>query len=256
MTGPRRVAVVTGAGGAIGTAICRRLAADGLAVVAADVDGAAAQATATAVDDAGGDATAVPCDVRVRDDIRAAVELAVAQFGRLDVMCNNAGISLFKPLLEVTEDDWHRINDVNALGVLLGTQEAARRMIEQGDGGRIVNTSSVAGKTGWPLVAAYSASKFAVVALTQSSARALGVHGILVNAVCPGVVDSSMMRQVDEQSVALGAPTSTESVEAHSILRRVGEPEEVAALVAFLAGDDSRLITGQSIQVDGGIVLQ
>ena len=189
--------VVTGAGRGIGAEIARGLAADGARLTVADLSGEAAEKVAAEIRSAGGTAIGVAVDVRQRESVRAMIDRTVQEHGRLDVIFNNAGIAQTKPFLDITEDDWHFVMDVNALGVMIGMQEAIRRMQAQGGGGKIVNTASIAGKQGYEPLAHYSASKFAVVALTQAAARAFGKDRINVNAICPGVVATDMWKVID-----------------------------------------------------------
>ena len=172
----------------MGAAIAKRLAQEGAAVTVADLDGAAAERVAAEITGEGGRAVAQQVDVSKRDLVRAMVSAAVEAFGGVDVIFNNAGFNRPMHLLDVTEENWRSIMDVNALGVLLCTQEAARQMIKQGRGGKIVNTTSIAGRQGYPSFAPYCASKFAVIALTQATARGLAEHDITANAFAPGVV--------------------------------------------------------------------
>ena len=192
-----RAIIVTGAGRGIGRAIASGLAAAGARVVIADIDPATTEATAAEIRAAGGSAIGIAADVTSRASIRSLIAETVAHHGRLDAMFNNAGIAQVKPFNDITEDDWHRVMDVNALSVLIGTQEAAKQFIAQGGGGKIINTASIAGKQGYEPLAHYSASKFAVVALTQAAARAFGRDRINVNAICPGVVATDMWKLFD-----------------------------------------------------------
>jgi meso-butanediol dehydrogenase/(S,S)-butanediol dehydrogenase/diacetyl reductase len=228
-------------------------------VVAVDIVEAAAKATASAISDAGGSAVAVVADVSRRDDIRAAVRTAVDTFGRLDVMFNNAGFNQPMHLLDVTEDNWHSIMDVNALGTLLGIQEAARQMIAQGGGGKIVNTASIAGRQGYPNFAPYCASKFAVIALTQAAARGLAAHDITCNAFAPGVVGTPLWDRLDRDLMEMGESTRPgQAMEefASTILRgRVATPTDITGTAIYLASSDSDYLTGQVIMIDGGMVL-
>lgn len=251
--------VVTGAARGIGRAIAQRLAFEGGRVCFADRDEAGAAAAAEEARVAGGEAMALECDVTERASMAALFDAAAATHGGLDIVFNNAGIAQTKPLLEIEDADWHRMMEVNAFGVLLGMQEAARRMIAQGRGGKIVNTASVAGKQALPLCAHYCASKFAVVALTQSGARAWGGHGITVNAFCPGIVETDMWRQLDDEFRALpDTPAGTTLGDANPDfpLGRFAAPEDIVGLATFLASSDSDYMTGQAIQVDGGMVMQ
>lgn len=250
-----RTCVVTGAGRGIGQAIARRLADEGANVVIADVDGDGAAAAAESIGDA---ALGVACDVTQRASVRAAIDAAVERFGRLDVFFNNAGISQTVRFLETTEADFERIMRVNALGTMLGMQEAAQTFRAQGGGGKIVNTASIAGKSGFPLFAAYSASKFAVIGLTQAGARALAEDHITVNAFCPGVVTTELWKQLDDEFIAIGETQkpgeALESFGEGILVGRLSTPDDITGLALFLAAGDSDYITGQAINVDGGMI--
>ena len=161
--------------------------------------------------------------------------------------------------METTEENWDRIMRVNALGVFLCTQEAARQMIAQGGGGKIINTASIAGRQGYGNIVPYCASKFAVISITQSSARALAPHKITVNAFAPGVVDTPLWNQLDREHMELGETSqpgeAMRNFAAGILLGRVAQPNDIAGLASFLAGPDSDYITGQVIVVDGGMLL-
>jgi meso-butanediol dehydrogenase/(S,S)-butanediol dehydrogenase/diacetyl reductase len=253
-----RVCVVTGGGRGIGRAVAGRLAEAGAAVCVADIDADSAELAAAQIAATGGRAAGVGCDVSDRESIRSAIAGAVEAFGRVDVVFNNAGVSQTKRFLDVTEQEWERIMRVNGLGVLLGMQEAAQQMIRQGGGGKIINTASIAGKDGFPLFAAYSASKSAVIALTQAGARALAPRHITVNAMCPGVVSTELWRQLDREFIDLGETErpgqALEEFGAGILAGRLSTPDDVAGLAVFLASDEASYITGQAINVDGGMV--
>lgn len=253
-----RVCVVTGAGRGIGARIAERLAERGAKVGVVDINRTGAEAIAAAIVDRGGEAIGLECDVTNRMSVSTAVSTVVDWAGPLDVMFNNAGVSQTKHFLDVTEAEFERIVRVNALGVLICTQEAAKQMITQGGGGHIVNTASIAGKEGFPLFAAYSASKFAVVGLTQAAARALAEHGIRVNAMCPGVVTTELWKQLDQEFIDLGETQepgqSLEEFGAGILAGRLSVPDDVAGLAVFLASSDADYLTGQAINVDGGMV--
>jgi meso-butanediol dehydrogenase/(S,S)-butanediol dehydrogenase/diacetyl reductase len=254
-----RICVITGAARGIGRGIAAALAREGAAVVVADINEEGAEAAAEAIRADGGRALGVGCDVSGRASVRAAIGRSVEAFGRLDVMFNNAGISKTQRFLDVTEDDWDRIMAVNGLGVLIGIQEAAEQFRRQGSGGKIVNTASIAGKEGFPLFPAYCASKFAVVGLTQSAARGLAEYGITVNAFCPGVVTTELWEQLDAEFIELGETQrkgqSLEEFGANVLVGRLSAPEDIAPLAVFLASSGSDYITGQSINVDGGMLV-
>jgi meso-butanediol dehydrogenase/(S,S)-butanediol dehydrogenase/diacetyl reductase len=250
-----RTCVVTGAGRGIGRGIAARLAQEGANVAIADVD---AEGAARAAQEIGGEALGVACDVADRASVQAAIAAAVERFGRLDVMFNNAGVSQTVRFLDTTEDDWERIMRVNGRGVLLGMQEAAHQFKRQGGGGKIVNTASIAGKSGFPLFAAYSASKFAVIGLTQAGARALAEDKVTVNAFCPGVVTTELWEQLDDEFIAIGETQrkgeALESFGAGILAGRLSTPDDITGLALFLASSDSDYITGQAINVDGGMI--
>ncbi|MHB8692091.1 MAG: glucose 1-dehydrogenase [Solirubrobacteraceae bacterium] len=253
-----RVCLITGAARGIGRGIALGLAAEGGRVAIGDINAEGAAAVATEIQSTGGHAIGLACDVADRANIRAAIERAVEEYGRLDVLFNNAGISKTQRFLEVTEDDWERTMRVNALGVLLGMQEAAEQFRRQGGPGKIVNTASIAGKEGFPLFPSYCASKFAVIGLTQSGARALAEYGITVNAFCPGVVATELWQQLDEQFIELGETQrpgqALEEFGAGILVGRISTPADIVPLAVFLASSDSDYITGQAINVDGGMV--
>jgi len=227
--------------------------------VLADLNAEAAQQTAARIAADGGDVLALAVDVSSRASTKSLIEQSVAHYGRLDVMFNNAGISQTCPFLDVTEEDFDRIMKINGLGVLIGTQEAARQMIAQGGGGKIVNTASIAGKQGYPLFAHYCASKFAVVAITQAAARALAEHKITVNCFGPGVVATELWQQLDREFIEHGLterPDQAINEFSQSILLgRVSVPKDITGVTTFLASDASDYITGQTVMIDGGMVL-
>lgn len=251
-----RSCMITGAGRGIGRGIARRFAAEGAAVCIADLDRDRARAVAGEIAESGGQAIGVACDVGDRGSVRSAVESTVAKLGSLDALFNNAGISQTKHFMEVTEDEFNRIMRVNGLGVMICMQEGARQMRAQG-GGKIVNTASIAGKEGYPLFAPYCASKFAVVALTHAGARALAPE-ITVNAFCPGVVETELWEQLDREFMEIGETErpgqSLEEFGAGILAGRLSTPDDIAGLAVFLASADSDYITGQAINVDGGMV--
>ena len=270
--GPR-VAVVTGAAraGSIGRAIAARLLRDGLQVVISDLGGpldthpdyesAGASDLRDARDALGalGDVHALPCDVRRAGDVQALVDGAVERFGRFDVLVNNAGLGVgLTPVVELDEADWRLNLDVMATGVFLCSRAAARQMIEQGDGGRIVTIASQAAKTGMPLLSAYCAAKFAALGFTQSLAHELGPHAITVNAVCPGTVDTPLLAVkggVYERYSAMAG--ITEEQYRKRVLRtiplgRMATPDDIAQAVGFLVSPAAGYITGEAINVTGG----
>ncbi|QCO17407.1 glucose 1-dehydrogenase (plasmid) [Azospirillum brasilense] len=250
--------IVTGAGRGIGATIARALAADGARLVIADRTEDDAKTVAESIRAKGGDAVAVTVDVRDRAAVRRMIDTAVASFGRLDVLFNNAGVAQTKPFLDITEEDWRFVTDVNALGVLIGMQEAIKTFRAQGRGGKIINTASIAGKQGYEPLAHYSASKFAVVALTQAAARAFGKDRITANAICPGVVATEMWKIIDKGFRDTGLTTAEDEAfnqfAAGAVLGRPSAAEDLVGVARFLASSDSDFMTGQSLLVDGGMV--
>jgi meso-butanediol dehydrogenase/(S,S)-butanediol dehydrogenase/diacetyl reductase len=249
---------VTGAGRGIGAAIARRLAADGFAVMVSDLDGGTATQTAEAITAGGGHAVPYVTDVSDRDACFALVAQAREELGGIDVMVSNAGMAQVKTLLEVTPVDLERMLGVNVGGVLWCLQAAAEAMIDQGHGGKIISAASIAGHQGFDHLGHYSASKFAVRALTQAAAKELAPHGITVNAYCPGIVGTAMWDEID---TGLGRYLGTrkgEALEQYSqliALGRVQTPEDVASFVSYLASPDADYMTGQAPMIDGGIVM-
>jgi meso-butanediol dehydrogenase / (S,S)-butanediol dehydrogenase / diacetyl reductase len=254
-----RTVVITGAARGIGQGVARRLGAERANVVVADLNEEGAKATAASIADDGGKAIGVGVDVGDRASVAAALDAATSEFGRLDVLFNNAGISKTQHFMEVTEEDYDRIMRVNGKGVLFGIQEATKIFQQQGGGGKIVNTASIAGKEGFPLFPAYCASKFACVSLTQSAARDLGADGITVNAFCPGVVTTELWDQLDQDARDAGeTETEGQLLQEFSegiMVGRTSTPEDIAGLCVFLASADSDYITGQAINVDGGMLV-
>ena len=254
-----QAAIVTGAGRGIGRAIALRLAHEGAAIVVADIDGEAARSVSDEITSAGGRAVTAVVDVSDRARVVAAVEQTVSAFGRVDIVVNNAGVLALAPALEVTEEEWDRHMSVNAKGVLFCSQVAASRMIVQGWGGRIVTIVSTAGRlpsSGSTPAAAYVASKHAAMGLIKQMAFELAPHGILMNAVFPGIVDTEMVRSLQADiSEQTGEPL-TEVRERFRNLIPIGRyqtPEEVAAMVAFLASSDAGSSVGQVFDLNGGI---
>lgn len=252
MTISGRVAIVTGGARGIGRAIAERFVRDGATVVVADRDVAAAEATA---DDLGHSCMALPLDVTSQPSIDGLVAEVVRRTGSIDVLVNNAGVFSMRPLVEVTAEDYRRVFSVNVEGLFFTLQAVARQMIEQGRGGRIVNLASQAGRRGEPLVSIYCASKAAVISLTQSAALALAPHRIAVNAIAPGVIDTPMYDEVDAlcaryMNIPIGE--NKRQVAAGVPYGRMGKPEEIAAMAAFLASDDAEYVVAQTLGVDGG----
>jgi meso-butanediol dehydrogenase/(S,S)-butanediol dehydrogenase/diacetyl reductase len=258
-----RACIVTGAARGIGRAIAEALLDDGAKVCVADVNADLAASVAEANRQRLGatEDTVISAGVDVRDraQTRRMIEDTVAAFGRLDVMFNNAGVNKPMNFLDVTEENWSFIMDVNGLGCLVGMQEAARQMIAQGGGGKIVNTASIASRQGFDNVAPYCASKWAVVSLTQSAARDLAKHDITVTGFAPGVVATEMWEQVDRDLMDIGAAErpgqAMEEFSAEILRGRVARPEDITGTTTFLASRASDYMTGQIVMIDGGMTL-
>ena len=257
-----KTCMVTGAARGIGASIGDALLREGGNVVYADLDDQITTIAGKAEDRArvqAGRAVGVKLDVTDRKQVRAGIERAVSEFGALHVMFNNAGINKPMNFLDVTEDNWNLIMKVNGLGVLIGMQEAAKQMISQGTGGKIINTASIAGRQGYDNIAPYCASKFSVISLTQSGARALARHNITVNGFSPGVVATPLWEQLDKDLMAIGAserPGQAMSEFSAGILRgRAATPDDITGTTTFLASSDSDYMTGQIMMIDGGMVL-
>ncbi len=250
-----KVAAVTGGGQGMGRAISLRLAQEGARVVVADLKREQADQVAAEIGAVGGEAHVVEMDVRRPEHAQAMVDAAVQRFGGLDILVNNAGVGKIIPFLETTPQDWDFMFEVNCKGLLWCSQAAARTMISQGRGGRIINLASQAGRRGEALVLAYCASKAAVISMTQSMALALAEHQITVNAIAPGIVDTPFWEEVDRQFARLhNLPTGEPKRRAVASipLGRIEQPEDVAGVAAFLASADAGYITQQCINVDGG----
>ena len=248
-----RTALVTGAGGGIGRAIALRLARDGWDIGVVDLNEAGAHATAAQVRELGRRACAAVADVAQRDSVQAAVAQVIAALGPVDVLVNNAGILRTAKFIDITEADWRATMSVNLDGVFHCTQAVLPEMLARGVG-CIVNMSSWTGKRGAPNHAAYSATKAAVIALTQSIAGEVAEHGIRVNAVCPGtIVDTQMRDDAEALNKAQGLPDIHTRVRTVIPMRRAGVPDDVAGVVAFLASADAAYMTGQAINITGGL---
>jgi D-sorbitol dehydrogenase (acceptor) len=239
----------------MGRAIATAYAREGARIVAADIDLGAAEETAATITASGGEAVGVRVDVRDQAQARAMVDAAVENFGGLDILVNNAGVGKIIPFLETTNEDWDYMFDVNCKGLLWCSQAAARRMIDQGRGGKIINLASQAGRRGESLVLAYCASKACVISMTQSIALALAPHKINVNGIAPGIVDTPFWVEVDRQFATLlgwevGEPKRrfSESIP----LGRIEQPEDVTGAAIFLASGESDYMTQQTLNVDGG----
>ena len=233
-------AIVTGAATGIGEAIARRLSAAGASVAVADIDEAAAAATAAQIPNA----FPVHIDITSADSVSKAVEAVVAKFGKIDILVNNAGTAgKVGTLVDQTEEEWRRVIDINLMGVFLCTRAVMPLLRKQGYG-RVVNLASIAGKEGNPNMSAYSATKAAVIGFTKSVAKEVATENICVNAVAPAVVQTKILDQLTPQQVSY----MTDKIP----MRRTGKPEEIAAVVHFLASPDCSFVTGQCYDASGG----
>lgn len=251
-----RTIVVTGGASGIGAAFAAGFAGEGANVVIADLNLEAAESLAREITGSGGSASAVRVDVTDREAVRAGIAHAVERFGRLDAYFNNAGMNSPMKYLDVTEANFELVMRVNALSVLVGTQEAAKQFIAQGGGGKVVNTASIAGRQGFSSFAPYSAAKAAVISLTQAGARALAEHGITVNGFAPGVVATPLWTKLDRELEEIGeGQNGFDSMSSGILLGRPADPADIVPTGVFLAAADSDYITGQIIPIEGGMIL-
>ncbi|KAH8832630.1 hypothetical protein DL96DRAFT_669198 [Flagelloscypha sp. PMI_526] len=251
-----KTAIVTGAAQGIGKAIALKLAQDGFNVVASDLDSQKSllDQVVKDIEAAGGKALAVICDVSQERDVDNLVKQATETFNGLDVMIANAGIAPLAPLLQLTLEEFTKVHDVNVKGTLLCYQAAAKVMIGQGRGGRIIGACSMSGKKGGPFSAAYASSKFAIRGLTQVAAAELGRFKITVNGYAPGMTETPALERLDSQLRELtGGMIEVDSMMPMVNLGRKAETAEIANVVAFLASDASSYITGQTLTIDGGV---
>lgn len=282
-----KVAIVTGSGRGIGKGIALRLAQEGANVVVAEYNADSAQATAAEIEQCGVRGLAYPVDVSEAAAVRRMVSDVVDALGHIDILVNNAGVVQTKPMLDLTEEDWDRVINVNQRGVFFCVQAVAAQMLEQipeelrgaqapadimsidpdkqagpqtsgeppPNNGKIVNMSSIAGRRGRPLSTHYAASKAAIINITQSAALALAPYNITVNAVCPGIVPTPMWDQIDQERGQLFGAEPGQAMRAfiNSLpLKRAATPADIAGAVAFFCSQDADYITGQALNVDGG----
>ncbi|KAI0727482.1 hypothetical protein C8Q72DRAFT_840256 [Fomitopsis betulina] len=246
MSDSARVAFVSGAAQGIGLKIALRLADDGLDVAVNDLPAKKTELEelVSQIKAKGRRAIAVFGDVSVEDDVRNAIDKVVADLGGLDVLVANAGLLLVTPVVDIDPEEWDRVFAVNVRGTMLQYKYAARQMIKQGRGGRILGASSVAGKRGWGGISAYSASKFAVRGLTQCLSLELAKHNITVNCYAPGIVVTQMAQDLGAGLARIGMPAEIP----------VGDPENVSSIVSYLAKPEASFVTGQAISPNGGAV--
>ncbi|KAK7453996.1 hypothetical protein VKT23_011507 [Stygiomarasmius scandens] len=260
---PTRIAIVTGASQGIGRAIALRLAKDGLHVALNDIPSKVDQLNAVSEEiravGPGRKSSVHTGDVSQEGDVKRMVEEVVETYGGLDVMVANAGIVIDKAFMETTVEDWDKIFSINARGVFLCYQHAAKQMIKQGRGGRLIGASSVQGKSGMGEgISAYSSTKFAVRGITQAAAGELGKHKITVNAYAPGLIDTNMSecRELDknaQEKFNWKPGDYFNTFTSRSALGYNGVPEDIAGLVSYLVSEEAHFITGQSVSVNGGV---
>jgi len=250
-----RVAIVTGGGAGIGRSICINMAKEGAKVAVMDINEEAALKTVEMIEKEDSEALALKMDVTLKADVQAMTAQVLKTHGKIDILVNNAGTDIKGAITELTERTWDTLMDINLKGVFLCTQAVSHSMIERRYG-RIVNISSMAGKTGEPLTSPYCATKFGVIGFTQSIALELGKHNITVNAVCPGPVDTDLIRQSVAQSAKIKGMAPEDFLQEFFInptpLGRIAQPVDIARAVIFLASDDAEFITGSTLNVSGG----
>jgi len=248
-----KVAIVTGAGSGIGRAAAKIFAQEGARVAVVDWNREAGERTASEIGEAAGEAFYCHADVSKSADVETMVNTVIGRYGRLDVLFNNAAIQILSRLVDTTEEDWDRILSVNLKGVFLGCKYAIPVMMRNGKAS-IINMASVLGLVGDPDLAAYCAAKGGVLSLTRAAALAYGPHGVRVNSICPGDVDTPLLQDYFNKDP--NPDTLREEVSSKYSLKRVASPEEIARVAVFLASDDSSFITGGTIVVDGGLTIK
>lgn len=253
-----KVALITGAGSGIGQGVAERFAKEGARVALVDLNEAGLAETAAKVKAAGGEAETYGGDVSKTEDVNGFFAKTVERFGRIDIAVNNAGIgNPPAPLVDMTDEGFDRTIAVNLRGVFLCMRAAGKQMIKQGEGGRIISVASQAGKTGFAFLAPYCATKAGVILMSKAMAKEVGAHKITVNAVCPGTIDTPLLRgTLDPLLKATGQTLEDWALKTPGIppipLARIGYPADVANLITFLASDDADYMTGQAINISGG----
>lgn len=253
-----RTVVITGASGGIGAAMARRFADEGANIVVSAID-AKVENIASALEKSGAKVACIRMDVTKKDDVKRLYDLAETRFGSVDVSIQNAGVITIARIEDMSEAEWDKIMDVNTKGVFLCCQEAIARMRKHGKGGRLINTASGQARQGFIFTPHYAASKFGVVGITQSLAKEVAKENITVNAICPGIIDTDMWAYNDAAWGKLMGDYKPGELMAEWVknipMARAGSSEDVAGLVAFLASNDAAYITGQTINVDGGLIM-
>jgi meso-butanediol dehydrogenase / (S,S)-butanediol dehydrogenase / diacetyl reductase len=251
-----KVALVTGGGSGIGRGICHRFAKDQADVVVNDVEMKSVEKVSKELESFGARALGICADVSLKSSVEEMVSRIIKEWNRIDILVNCAGIARINPLLETTEEEFDRVYQVNLKGPFLCTQIVAKEMIKRG-GGRIINVSSLAGRRPAEFLAAYGATKFGVIGLTQSTALELSRYGITCNAVAPGVIDTPLSTLRDKREAEIRGVEKIDTM-ARGVknvpLGRAGQPEDVANVVSFLASSDADYVNGQTINVCGGLV--
>jgi len=256
--------MITGAARGMGAAIAEHYAAQGAKICVADVNLAGCQEVVARIKASGGHAIAAKVDVTKRDQVKAAVEATAEAFGSINIMLNNAGVNTPLMFLDITEENWHQIMDINALGTLIGMQEAAKQMIKQGKQSepyKIINVGSILSRQAFDDVVPYACSKHAVLAMINGGAKALAAENITVNGYGPGVVRTELWEQLDKDLVAIGkfekeGQSMDQLAEDMILMKRYSYPEDVVGTASFLASGESDYMTGQLIMIDGGMIMQ
>ena len=256
--------MITGAARGMGAAIAEHYAAQGAKICVADVNLAGCQEVVARIKASGGQAIAAKVDVTKRDQVKAAVEATAEAFGSINIMLNNAGVNTPLMFLDITEENWHQIMDINALGTLIGMQEAAKQMIKQGKQSepyKIINVGSILSRQAFDDVVPYACSKHAVLAMINGGAKALAAENITVNGYGPGVVRTELWEQLDKDLVAIGkfekeGQSMDQLAEDMILMKRYSYPEDVVGTASFLSSGESDYMTGQLIMIDGGMIMQ